>query len=212
MGTYTSYLPHPLKADTHTHTHKRTHARTHVRRTCQAARYILRIRTHATTHIHTSTHTHTHTHTHAREAHMPSPPIYTTYTYTHNHTHAHNQTHKRTHTHIIAHTHTHTHTHAQTHTLHTRNYGPDLEGCPHLQTSLEDMERNSSGSQRSREELRQRFHLPVFTVSGMDFQKLSGVRKSDGGPKVTPSLSPRPPSAGERSKRVIWSNDSRMHR
>mmetsp|Transcript_19729 Transcript_19729/g.54804 ORF Transcript_19729/g.54804 Transcript_19729/m.54804 type:complete len:1112 (-) Transcript_19729:310-3645(-) len=48
---------------------------------------------------------------------------------------------------------------------------------------LEEMQR-MSGAAVNREELRAKFHLPVFTVSGMDFQKLSGVRETDGEAKV----------------------------
>ena len=49
---------------------------------------------------------------------------------------------------------------------------------------LEEMQR-MSGSEVSRAELQRKFSLPVFTVSGMDYQKLSGIREGDGDPKVT---------------------------
>eukprot|EP00951_Prasinocladus_malaysianus_P041670 scaffold494573_cov53-Prasinocladus_malaysianus.AAC.1 len=44
-----------------------------------------------------------------------------------------------------------------------------------------------SGMTSNREELCKQYQLPVFTVSGMDYQKLCGVRDGDGEAKVTPS-------------------------
>ena len=64
-------------------------------------------------------------------------------------------TNARQHTHTHTHTRTHAHTHARTHT-------PTV----------------------NMQELCERYRLPVFCVSAVDFQKLSGSRLSDGAPNV----------------------------
>jgi len=48
----------------------------------------------------------------------------------------------------------------------------------------------AAGERADRAELRRRYCLPVFTVSAIDYQKLTGVRASDGEAKVWSSLEP----------------------
>ncbi len=52
---------------------------------------------------------------------------------------------------------------------------------PHTQQVLQ---RSAGDESMSRDELAERYQLPVFTVSSTDYMKLAGIQATDGEPQV----------------------------
>lgn len=68
-----------------------------------------------------------------------------------------------------------------------------------------------SGSQCNRAELEQRFKLPVFTVSAVDFQRLAGLRTSDGDSTWCVRTATATAAAALRGEEMRWEVSESEH-